>query len=224
MLCAVRSRSDSDEEDEKMKRLLLFALLLSTHAAFAQARYIAGVRVGPPPGVRTEVPTLAPSPRHQWIAGYWARRGGTNVWIAGHWALPPGPSYIWEPARWENQMFYDGYWRPSEAPDPAVVYQPPPPPVAEVVVAAPPPQPIEEVRPPQPFDAAIWIPGYWHWSGGQHLWVAGRWSARPSAFSWEQPHWDRRDDGRWAQRPGHWEHHHEHEHEHDEHHEHHERH
>jgi hypothetical protein len=194
-----------------MKQLLLFTLVLSAPAAFAQVRYVPGVRVvGPPPAVRTEVPPPAPSPRHQWIAGYWARRANNNLWIAGHWALPPGPGYVWEPARWANQMFYEGHWRPSEVPDPTVVYQPPPPPVGEVVVSAPPPPAIDEVRPPQPFEGAIWIPGFWHYSGGHHLWVAGRWSARPAGYGWAPPGWDRREDGRWEHHEGHWEHHHEH--------------
>ncbi len=52
--------------------------------------------------------------------------------------------------------------------------------------------------------------GYWHWSGGHHLWVAGRWSARPAGYEWREHHWDHRDDGRWAMRPGHWEHHDDH--------------
>lgn len=190
-----------------MKRLLIAAMLLLPHVAAGQVRYVPGVRVvGPPPAIRAESPPPAPSPRHQWIGGYWARRGAGNVWIAGHWALPPGVGYVWEPARWENQMFYDGHWRTSDQPDPSQVYQPPAPPVQDVVVVAPPPPAIEEVRPPMPFNGAVWIPGNWTWSGGQHLWVAGRWSAQPSGFSWEPQHWDRRDDGRWAQRPGHWEH------------------
>jgi hypothetical protein len=129
--------------------------------------------------------------------------------MAGHWALPPAPGYVWEPARWEvaadgSWLFFEGHWRAFDQPDPAVAYQPPPPPVQEVVVEATPPPPIEEVRPAPPFEGAVWIPGYWHWSGSRHVWVGGRWSARPAGYAWEQHRWDRRDDGRWVHRPGHW--------------------
>ena len=80
--------------------------------------------------------------------GYWAARAGKHVWLGGHWALPPGPNYIWEPARWVDeggaQVFYDGHWRPGEDPDPYQAYQPPPPPVQETVTEVPPPPPPEE--------------------------------------------------------------------------------
>jgi hypothetical protein len=195
--------------------MLLAAVLLLPQAALAQARYIRGIRVTvAPPPLRYEVPPPAPSVRHQWIAGYWAWRAGAQAWIPGRWALPPVVNYVWEPARWERQesawTFCDGHWRPSEQPDPVIAYQPPPPPVQDVVVEAPPPAPLEEVRPVEPFPGAFWIPGYWHWNGGRHEWVTGRWSARPAGFGWRENHWDRRDDGRWVHRPGHWEHHDDH--------------
>jgi hypothetical protein len=76
--------------------------------------------------------------------------------------------------------------------------------VNEVVVEAPPPAPIEEVHPPPPFANALWIPGYWHWAGSRHVWVVGRWSPRPAGYGWEPDRWERREDGRWVQRPGHW--------------------
>src|SRR5437870_4063630 len=114
-----------------MKRIVLAAVLFFPVLAFAQVRYVRGVRVTvAPPAVRAETRTAAPSPRHTWIGGYWAWRGGRHQWLGGHWALPPASGYVWEPARWDNQgggwMFYEGHWRISEAPQPQVVYQPPP--------------------------------------------------------------------------------------------------
>jgi len=196
-----------------MKRYFVGAvaalLWLAPQASQAQVRFVPGVRVTvAPPAYRHEVAPPAPTPRHQWIAGYWGWRGGAHVWLPGHWALPPGGGYVWEPARWENEgrawVFYDGHWRSAEVAEPAQVYQPPPPPVDEVVTEAAPPAPIVEVRSAAPFEGALWIPGYWHWSGGRHLWVAGRWTARPAGYVWEEHHWDRRPDGRWVHRPGHW--------------------
>ena len=199
-----------------MRKLALFATLsflaLAPRASSAQVRVgvaLPGIRVEVgPPAPRYEPIPVAPSPRHQWIAGYWSYRGGQQAWVAGHWALPPAYGYVWEPARWDQVngawMFYPGHWRASDQPDPAVAWQPPPPPVNEVVVESAPPAPLEEVRPPVPFDGAVWIPGYWHWSGYRHVWVGGRWSPRPAGYGWEPHRWERRQDGRWVDRPGHW--------------------
>ncbi len=198
----------------RLMRKIVLAMTLSllvsiSLEARAQFRMMPGVRVaGPPPVLRHELAPVAPSHRHQWIAGYWGWRGGAHIWIGGHWALPPGPGYAWEPARWEDvngsYMFYDGHWRTAEQVEPMQVYQPPPPPVAQVVTEVEPPPPIVEVRPSMPFVDALWLPGYWHWSGHRHVWVGGRWSARPEGHVWEAHRWDHRPDGRWAQQPGHW--------------------
>ena len=199
-----------------MRKLTLIAVLsslaLSPQLSQAQVQvraYLPGIRVAvAPPALRYEVAPTAPSPRHHWIAGYWGWRGAAHVWMGGHWALPPAFGYGWEPARWENVdgawMLYDGHWRPSEQPDRAQAYQPPPPPVEEEVVEAPPPASYQEVRPAPPFERAIWIPGFWQWSGVRYVWTTGRWSPRPAGYGWEDHRWERRDDGRWVHRPGHW--------------------
>jgi WXXGXW repeat (2 copies) len=197
-----------------MRQFALVAVLASLASAprpsSAQVQVtLPGVRVSiAPPALRYEVTPPAPSPRHQWIPGSWGWRGAAHVWMGGHWALPPAYGYVWEPARWENAggawVLYDGHWRPSDQPDRLVPYQPPPPPVEEVVVAAPPPAPIEEVRPPPPFAQAVWVPGYWQWSGVRYVWAAGRWSPRPAGYMWEPHRWERRDDGKWVHRTGHW--------------------
>src|SRR5581483_10462684 len=194
-----------------MKSMLLaVALLLAPSLADAQVRWVRSVRVTvAPPPLKYESPPPAPSPRHQWIAGYWAWRNNAHFWVGGHWAMPPSTNYVWEPARWEQDnggwQFSEGHWRANEAPDPQTVYVPPPPPVQEVVTDAPPPAPPEEVRPAQPFEGAVWINGYWHWQGGRHVWVAGRWSAQPAGYRWEDHRWEKRKDGRWQQQWGRWE-------------------
>src|SRR5579884_2555736 len=135
----------------RMKRLVLALMLLAPAVALAQPhRYVRAVRVTvAPPALRYESPPPAPSHRHQWIAGYWAWRGGKHVWMAGHWALPPAPGYVWEPARWDEEggawMFVEGHWRLAEQPEPTVAYQPPPPPVTETIATEAPPAPLEEV-------------------------------------------------------------------------------
>jgi hypothetical protein len=39
----------------------------------------------------------------------------------------------------------------------------------------PPPPPLAEERPSAPTTAAVWIPGYWSWTGSQWGWIAGFW-------------------------------------------------
>ena len=180
-----------------MRRILLVALLWFPLPAFAQVTVqfsVPGVRVvAPPPPPRVEVQIARPSPAHVWIAGHWAWRGGAQVWVAGHWAMPPSAGYVWEPARWANQngswMFYEGHWRVAAPPQPTVVYQPPPEPAQPIQVDVAPPAPIVEARSAPPFAGAIWIPGYWHWNGHQHVWLAGRWSAPRQGWVWEPAHW-----------------------------------
>ena len=193
-----------------MKRyLLMLALLLIPVPGFAQVVVsVPGIRVmGPPPPPRVEVQVARPSPNHIWIAGHYAWEGGTHVWIGGHWAIPPQPGYVWEPARWVNNggqyMYYRGHWRHGAPPQPTVVYEPPAETGPPVDVEVAPPEPIVEVRPALPFANAVWLPGYWHWYGGRHVWVGGRWSAPRPGYSWEAAHWQ--GYGRYHRFvPGHW--------------------
>jgi hypothetical protein len=74
------------------------------------------IREGPP-APRREVmrERERPSPRHMWIAGYWAWREGRHTWMAGHWELPPREHAVWEVPRWEHRnggfVFIEGRWR-----------------------------------------------------------------------------------------------------------------
>ena len=65
-----------------------------------------------------------------------------------------------------------------------------------VVIDTPPPAPYAEVIPAMPYAGAVWIGGYWGWSGGRHHWVPGYWERPRPGYRWE-PH-------RWESRGGHW--------------------
>ena len=74
------------------------------------------IREGPPPPRREVMREHdRPSPRHVWIAGYWAWREGRHAWIGGHWELPPRERAVWEQPRWESRnggfVFIEGRWR-----------------------------------------------------------------------------------------------------------------
>jgi hypothetical protein len=158
--------------------------------------------VAPPPP-RTEARPPQPSPHHVWLPGYWAWRGGRHAWIGGHWEEPPQTGMSWMPPRWENRAgkwdFHEGHWNAAAA-APNVVYEPPTAP--DVVVEHAPPPPRIDVRPPQP-KGAVWIPGYWQWTGHRHVWVSGRWSAPKTGMRWQPDHWERQGN-RYHLVRGHW--------------------
>ena len=63
------------------------------------------------------------------------------------------------------------------APVPGTVYSDPygyPSTPATVYAPMAPPAPYYEVQPALPYPGAIWINGYWNWSGNRHHWVPGR--------------------------------------------------
>jgi hypothetical protein len=75
----------------------------------------------------------------------------------------------------------------------ATIYAPygPPPLVAETYGVA-------------PYPGAIWIGGYWSWSGGRHVWTPGRWEHPRTGYHWVPRTWEQRGH-EWHQRGGHWE-------------------
>lgn len=170
----------------------------------------------PPPAPQREMIYERPTPTHVWIPGYWGWRDGRHVWVAGQWALAPRANLTWVPPRWEHRggnryAFVDGYWReavmmaqPAPAPQQVVLAQPQVAQPQQVIVVAAPPQPRHEVVYARPSAYHIWIPGYWAWSGGRHVWIAGHYEVPPRGYrTWEQPRWERRGgnyimiDGRW---------------------------
>ena len=81
-------------------------------------------------------------------------------------------------------------------------YRPP----VETVYVAPPPPRVESMGPP-PMVGAVWIQGYWHWSGSRHDWVPGRWEAPRPGYRYVPHNWVQQGD-RWRQEGGRWEEHH----------------
>jgi hypothetical protein len=75
----------------------------------------------------------------------------------------------------------------------------------EIAVAnmAPPP-PYAEVIPAIPFAGAIWLSGYWGWSGGRHAWVGGRWDHPRPGHVWAPHRWVQGGGGQWHLHGGGW--------------------
>lgn len=80
-----------------------------------------------------------------------------------------------------------------------VVYAPAP----AVVIDTPPPAPYVEVVPAMPFAGAVWIGGYWGWSGGRHQWVPGYWEHPRPGYRWDAHRWENHG-GRWHLHVGGW--------------------
>ncbi len=73
-----------------------------------------------------------------------------------------------------------------------------------VIVSGPPPAPMrEEARPPAPSAQAIWVAGYWHWTGLQYAWIPGHWEAAPAGAVWNAPRVTVHD-GRYIYETGGW--------------------
>jgi hypothetical protein len=72
-----------------------------------------------------------------------------------------------------------------------------------------PPPPRSYTRPSRPSTTAIWIDGYWNWTGVRFIWVDGYWERNPppgrvwAPGGWVHTHrgWYRQH-GRWVERRG----------------------
>ncbi len=73
-----------------------------------------------------------------------------------------------------------------------------------VVVSGPPPSPVHEERPPAPSPQALWVAGYWHWTGMQYAWIPGHWEAPPAGAVWAAPKVTTMKDGRYVYESGGW--------------------
>jgi hypothetical protein len=71
-----------------------------------------------------------------------------------------------------------------------------------VVPQAPPPPRVESPGPP-PSPGAIWIAGYWTWSGAQFVWQPGRWETPQPGAAWVPGRWKKTGEG-WVWEPGRW--------------------
>ncbi len=72
-----------------------------------------------------------------------------------------------------------------------------------VVVNGPPPAPLQEDRPAPPGASAVWINGYWHWTGAQYTWIPGHWENAPPGQSWYGPRYST-SEGSYFYQPGGW--------------------
>jgi hypothetical protein len=91
------------------KIIMLFALLMAF--AFAASAQVVVVRPGAPV---VKVHPLAPSPKHIWIDGEWAWRGGRYVWVDGYW-VTPRVGMVWVGGNWRHRrggwVWTPGHWR-----------------------------------------------------------------------------------------------------------------
>jgi hypothetical protein len=44
-----------------------------------------------------------------------------------------------------------------------------------------PPAPLPEFQSTAPAPGMVWVAGYWHWDGTDHVWVPGHWESPPPA-------------------------------------------
>jgi len=73
-----------------------------------------------------------------------------------------------------------------------------------IYVPVAPPPPRREYRPVAPGPRAVWVPGYWRWTGHGHVWVGGVWRVPPRRYhEWVPGHW-RHAPGGWVWIDGHW--------------------
>jgi hypothetical protein len=134
-----------------------------------------------------------------------------QVSVNGPVGDPPGPDYVWEPARsvYENGRWIHrpGYWRQVAPPPPPTAYQPAYPdeayPPGDVVYAeSAPPAPIVEVRPAPPHGGMVWIAGYWNWHNRRYHWMHGRWDRPRHGYVWHAPRWERNGHRWYSHNPG----------------------
>lgn len=88
----------------------------------------------------------------------------------------------------------------------AVVPAPAPVAVADEAVYAPlaPPPPQAEIVPALPFVGAVWVGGYWNWSGGRHVWMPGHYVQPRPGYRWQPHAWRPHPGGGWALHGGIW--------------------
>jgi hypothetical protein len=179
---------------------LLLAAPPASPAAQPARSPVPGLRVatdGPPPAALADPRGPAPSADAVWIDGYWQWVEGRWSWTYGEWTVPPGrPPYAWTPARWVGDdrgfTFHEPYWRPT-AGTPRDVRQAVP--VARSTAPRPPPPLLVEAPGTPPSRDAVWIPGFWSWTGTRFTWVAGDWSAPLPGHRWVEGYWKRDGNG-----------------------------
>jgi hypothetical protein len=71
-----------------------------------------------------------------------------------------------------------------------------------IVVSGPPPTPREEIRSAPQSPGALWVSGYWHWTGASYTWIPGHWEVAPPGSRWYGPRYVQGNDGRYYYQPG----------------------
>jgi hypothetical protein len=75
--------------------------------------------------------------------------------------------------------------------------------ISVVYVRSAPPPPRRIRIPPRPSATAVWVDGYWNWTGATFVWVDGFWERHPRSRAWVPDRWVHTDLG-WYRRPGRW--------------------
>jgi hypothetical protein len=84
--------------------------------------------------------------------------------------------------------------------DPAAVGELPP-----AYVESMPPEPLYEQMTDAPGDSAVWIDGYWHWSGYEWVWVSGKWERAQAGYVYVEPSYAYDDNqDAYLYTPGYW--------------------
>jgi hypothetical protein len=96
--------------------LVAACMLVTGSVVQAQTSVSIGVHIGPPPPAQVVyvAPPPPPQPEYVWIEGYWYPVNRHYVWHDGYWTRPPYPGARWVSARYERQMFFEGYWQGSQ--------------------------------------------------------------------------------------------------------------
>ncbi len=102
-----------------------------------------------------------------------------------------------------NKALFTGIWIAAALAAGCVVTAGPAPFGGVVAVSGPPPEPVQEPRPPAVRPRAVWVAGYWHWTGMQYTWIPGHWEAGPPGARWRAPRYLLRD-GIYYYEPGGW--------------------
>jgi len=67
-----------------------------------------------------------------------------------------------------------------------------------------PPAPYVETVPAMPYAGAVWINGYWNWSGGRHQWMPGHYARPMPGYHWRPHRWAPSPRGGWQLHGGGW--------------------
>jgi hypothetical protein len=155
------------------------------HEGFAQpidAKTDMGIVVPkqPPAPIKEAPPEQRPdSATMQWIPGYWAWDADRNdfLWVSGVYREAP-PARRFVPGHWvqdgQGWRWLPGFWAPENLQE--VGFLPEPPAPLETAPAVPAPDP-----------NAVYVSGYWVYSGGRYAWRAGYWAPHRVGRIWVSP-------------------------------------